>query len=201
MALPRFSRLAATIAAGILATVVISVVGATPAYSHGYTTSPTSRAVHCQQGTVSNCGPIQWEPQSVEGPKGFPSAGPRDGTLCAGGDSRWAPLDDQRGGDGWPAQQVSPGSFQFNWHLTVAHATTSFDYYVTKDGWNESAALTRSALDLTPVLSVPFGGQRPPSDLSHSGNLPSRSGHHMILAVWTIADTGNAFYQCSDVNF
>ncbi|WP_329484871.1 lytic polysaccharide monooxygenase [Kribbella sp. NBC_01484] len=23
----------------------------------------------------------------------------------------------------------------------------------------------------------------------------------MILAGWTINDTGNAFYQCSDVNF
>jgi hypothetical protein len=28
-----------------------------------------------------------------------------------------------------------------------------------------------------------------------------RTGRHMILAVWTIADTGNAFYQCSDVSF
>jgi chitin-binding protein len=38
--------------------------------------------------------------------------------------------------------------------------------------------------------------------VSHSGKLPSgKSGRHMILAVWDIADTGNAFYQCSDVTF
>ena len=201
MALPRFTSLAATVAAGVLATVVAGVVAATPAYAHGFTTSPTSRAVHCQQGAVTDCGPIQWEPQSVEGPKGFPSAGPQDGTLCAAGDSRWAQLDDQRGGTGWPAQQVSAGSFPFTWHLSAPHATTSFDYYITKDGWNDTAPLSRASLDLTPFLSVPFGGQRPPNDLSHSGNLPARNGHHMILAVWTIADTGNAFYQCSDVKF
>jgi predicted carbohydrate-binding protein with CBM5 and CBM33 domain len=36
------------------------------------------------------------------------------------------------------------------------------------------------------------------STISHSGTLPSGlSGHHVILAVWTIADTGNAFYACS----
>ncbi|MEU3505901.1 lytic polysaccharide monooxygenase, partial [Streptomyces hundungensis] len=26
-----------------------------------------------------------------------------------------------------------------------------------------------------------------------------RSGRHVVVAVWTIADTGNAFYACSDV--
>ncbi|ADD42334.1 lytic polysaccharide monooxygenase auxiliary activity family 9 protein [Stackebrandtia nassauensis] len=201
MALPRFTKVAAAIAAGFLATVVLSVVAATPASAHGYTTNPTSRSLHCKQGTVTNCGAIQWEPQSVEGPKGFPSAGPRDGALCAGGDSRWAPLDDQRGGTGWPSKKVSAGTFTFSWHFTAAHATTKWEYFITKPGWNQTAKLTRSALDLTPFLTVPYGGQRPPWDISHSGNLPSRSGHHVIFAVWTIADTGNAFYQCSDVTF
>ncbi|MGY4771588.1 lytic polysaccharide monooxygenase [Kribbella sp. CWNU-51] len=43
--------------------------------------------------------------------------------------------------------------------------------------------------------------RRPANDVSHAGALPSgRSGRHMILAVWTINDTGKAFYQCSDVN-
>lgn len=27
-----------------------------------------------------------------------------------------------------------------------------------------------------------------------------RNGYHLILAVWEIADTGNAFYQVIDVN-
>ncbi|MGO4752139.1 lytic polysaccharide monooxygenase, partial [Streptomyces sp. 2MCAF27] len=42
----------------------------------------------------------------------------------------------------------------------------------------------------------------PPSTLSHSGAIPSRkTGRHLILAVWTVADTSNAFYACSDVQF
>ena len=58
----------AGIAVGALALTVSTSVPL--AYGHGYTTGPTSRAKHCQNGTVQNCGQIQWEPQSVEGPKG-----------------------------------------------------------------------------------------------------------------------------------
>ncbi|MGV2805610.1 chitin-binding protein, partial [Clostridium perfringens] len=32
-------------------------------------------------------------------------------------------------------------------------------------------------------------------------NVPSRTGYQVILAVWEIADTGNAFYNVIDVNF
>jgi chitin-binding protein len=85
--------------------------------------------------------------------------------------------------------------------LTAVHATTDFKYYITKQGWNQNAPLTRSALELTPFLTVPMNGGRPASDLAHTGTVPTRTGRHMILAVWTIADTANAFYQCSDVSF
>ncbi|WP_026416933.1 lytic polysaccharide monooxygenase auxiliary activity family 9 protein [Actinomadura oligospora] len=179
----------------------LPLLSAAPALAHGYTTSPPSRALLCKQGVVRNCGPIQWEPQSTEGPKGFPSAGPADGTLCAAGDSRWAPLDDPRGG-AWPARSLTSGaSFSFTWTLTAAHATTSFRYFVTRDGWNPAQPLTRAQLDPTPFLQVDYGGRIPPYSVTHTGTLPVKHGRHMILAVWTIADTANAFYQCSDVDF
>jgi chitin-binding protein len=156
----------AGIAVGALALTVSTSVPM--AYGHGYTTGPTSRAKHCQNGTVQNCGQIQWEPQSVEGPKGF------------------------------PAEQ----SYNFRWYLTAPHSTTDFKYYITKQGWNQNAPLTRSALDLNPFLTVPLNGGRPANNVSHPGTVPSgRTGRHMILAVWTISDTANAFYQCSDVRF
>ena len=51
-------------------------------------------------------------------------------------------------------------------------------------------------------LTVPLNGGRPANDGSHTGTQPSdRTGRHLILAVWTINDMGNALYQCSDVNF
>lgn len=172
------------------------------AYGHGYTTGPISRAKNCQDGVVQDCGQIQWEPQSVEGPKGFPQAGPADGSLCSAGLPQFAELDDQRGGS-WPATQLQGGQgFTFSWHLTAAHATTDFKYYMTKQGWDPTQPLTRSALELEPFLTVPMNGARPATDVSHPGTIPTgRTGRHMILAVWTIADTANAFYQCSDVNF
>lgn len=175
------------------------------ASGHGYTDLPISRQKLCQNGTVANCGPIQWEPQSVEGPKGFPAGGPADGQLCNGGLSQFAQLSAPKtpSGAAWPTTRVTGGqSYTFRWQFTAMHATTDFKYYVTKPGWNQNHNLSRSDLNLTPFLTVPYNGQRPPATLSHSGTLPSGlSGHHVILAVWTIADTGNAFYACSDVTF
>lgn len=181
--------------------IMLMATGLVSASGHGYTTSPTSRAQYCKLGTVQNCGQIQWEPQSVEGFKGFPGAGPADGTICAGGLSRFAELDDPRNGT-WPTTRLTSGAtYTINWTLTAAHATTSFQYYITKAGWTGRSRLTRGALDLNPFLTVQMGGQRPGFQVSHTGRLPSRTGRHLILAVWTIADTPMAFYQCSDVQF
>ncbi|MGW2488580.1 lytic polysaccharide monooxygenase auxiliary activity family 9 protein [Streptomyces sp. NPDC001606] len=175
------------------------------ASGHGYTDLPISRQKLCANGTVTGCGDIQWEPQSVEGPKGFPAAGPADGQLCNGGQSRFAELSSPTTPSGapWPTTRVTGGqSYTFRWQFTAMHATTDFTYYVTKPGWNQNHPLSRSDLNLTPFLTVPYNGQRPPATLTHSGTLPTGlTGHHVILAVWTIADTGNAFYACSDVTF
>ncbi|MBT2674111.1 lytic polysaccharide monooxygenase [Streptomyces sp. ISL-14] len=181
------------------------VLSAGGASSHGYTDLPISRQKLCQNGTVTNCGSIQWEPQSVEGPKGFPGSGPADGQICNAGLGQFAQLSAPRtpSGGAWPATKVTGGqSYTLRWQFTAMHATTDFKYYVTKPGWNQNHNLARSDLNLTPFLTVPYGGQRPPSTLSHSGTLPSGlSGRHVILAVWTVHDTGNAFYACSDVTF
>ncbi|MDI3386951.1 lytic polysaccharide monooxygenase [Streptomyces sp. B-S-A8] len=175
------------------------------ASGHGYTDSPISRQKLCANGTVTGCGAIQWEPQSVEGPKGFPAAGPADGEICSAGLGRFDSLNSpaKPGGGAWPATKVTSGGSQsFRWQFTARHSTTDFKYYVTKDGWDDSKPLTRAALETTPFFTVPYNNQQPPATLEHTGQLPSgKSGHHIILSVWTIADTGNAFYACSDVTF
>lgn len=197
----RTARLAIGFAATVVAAMMLLLVGSSGAYAHGYTTTPTSRAYFCKLGQATNCGPIQWEPQSVEGPKGFPNGGPADTKLCSAGLSQFAQLDDQRGG-AWPVNNVTAGSsYNINWTLTAPHSTTDFKYYITKPGWNQTAKLTRSALNLTPIKTVSYGGAQPPFSVSHPVTLPNLSGRHMLFAVWTINDTGNAFYQCSDLNF
>ncbi|MBU8549947.1 lytic polysaccharide monooxygenase [Streptomyces sp. Babs14] len=193
---------AAAVGMATTGALVLSSGGAT---GHGYTDLPVSRQKLCQNGGVSNCGAIQWEPQSVEGPKGFPAAGPADGRICSAGNTGFAQLDSPKtpNGQAWPTTKVNGGqSYTFRWQFTARHATTDFRYYVTKPGWNQGHNLARSDLNLTPFFTVPYGGKQPSATLSHTGTLPSGlSGHHVILAVWTVADTGNAFYACSDVTF
>ncbi|RZQ62129.1 lytic polysaccharide monooxygenase auxiliary activity family 9 protein [Amycolatopsis suaedae] len=197
MATKLIKRLAAVAALAVTAPLLFAGV----ASGHGYTTNAPSRSYNCKTGAAQNCGPVQWDPHSIEGPKGFPAAGPANGKICAGGLSQFAQLDDPRGGN-WPAKQVSSGSFTFTWTLTAPHATTSFRYFITRNGWNPSAPLTRAQLESQPFYTVPFNGARPGFNVSHTGQLPSgKSGRHLILAVWDIADTGNAFYQCADVTF
>ena len=82
---------AAAVGLGSLGALVLATGSAS---SHGYISTPPSRQALCAAGTVTNCGDIQYEPQSVEGPKGFPAAGPADGAICSGGNSRFAQLDD-----------------------------------------------------------------------------------------------------------
>ncbi|MES9807793.1 lytic polysaccharide monooxygenase auxiliary activity family 9 protein [Streptomyces cinereoruber] len=184
---------------GVVGGTLLAATGS--AQGHGYTDSPVSRQQLCGNGTVRGCGQIQWEPPSVEGPKGFPARGPVDGTICAGGNGRFSELDDPRGGN-WPATALTAGrNHTFVWRITARHATTDFRYYVTKDGWDPTKPLTRADLDPQPFLTVPFGGQRPGSTVTHTGVLPQKSGRHLILGVWSVADTGNAFYACSDVKF
>ncbi|MFJ8859574.1 lytic polysaccharide monooxygenase [Streptomyces sp. NPDC102451] len=185
-----------------LAIAGVSMFATSSASSHGYTDSPISRQKLCANGTVTGCGNIQWEPQSVEGPKGFPAAGPADGAICSGGNSSFSQLDDPRGGN-WPATQVTAGQgYSFRWQFTARHSTSDFRYYITKDGWDSTKPLTRAALESQPFMTVPYGNQQPPATLTHQGTIPTqKTGKHIILAVWNVADTSNAFYACSDVKF
>lgn len=180
----------------------LGVLGAGSAAGHGYTDSPASRQLHCAEGTVDNCGPIQWEPQSVEGPDGFPAEGPPDGQICAGGNERFAPLDNPRGGE-WPAEDLVAGTaHEFQWTLTAQHSTATFEYFVTTDNYNPREPLTRDMLEPEPFAAVQFHGERPPRTFSHTSQLPrGKQGRHLILGVWTVADTPNAFYACHDVVF
>ncbi|MGC9669149.1 lytic polysaccharide monooxygenase [Planosporangium sp. 12N6] len=149
-----------------------SLMAASPASAHGYVSSPPSRQAMCAQGRVANCGAIVYEPQSVEGPKGLRS--------CSGGNSRFAELDDPN--KGWPATQVG-NSVNFNWVLTARHATSTWEYFIGG----------------TRIAVFDDGGRQPAANVSHTVNLGGRTGRQLILAVWNIADTANAFYSCIDV--
>ncbi|NEW05754.1 chitin-binding protein [Paenibacillus sp. SYP-B3998] len=169
------------------------------ASAHGYVDSPGSRAILCKNGQNTDCGGIVYEPQSLEAPKGWPASGPADGKIASA--SGAFPKLDEQSATRWSKVNMTAGPKTFTWKLTAAHATTSWKYYITKDGWDPNAPLSRASFNLTPFCSVNYGGVQPPFTYSDNCNVPAKTGYHVILAVWEIADTANAFYNVIDVNF
>jgi len=93
-------------------------------------------------------------------------------------------------------------SYSFTWRFTASHTTTDFRYCITKSGYGATKPLTRASLESQPFLTVSCNGARPGTTAVHQGTIPTgKTGKHLILAVWTIADTSKAFYSCSDVQF
>lgn len=178
---------------------LLMILFAEQASAHGYVDSPGSRAILCKNGQNKDCGAIVYEPQSLEAPKGFPQAGPADGKIASAGGA--FPKLDEQSATRWTKVNINSGTNTFSWKLTAAHATASWKYYITKDNWDPNAPLSRNSFDLTPFCSVDYGGVRPPFEYSNTCNVPERSGYHVILAVWEVADTANAFYNVIDVNF
>ncbi|WP_223805868.1 lytic polysaccharide monooxygenase [Ornithinibacillus gellani] len=165
--------------------------------AHGYVDGPSSRAVLCQEGVNKDCGAVVYEPQSIEGPGDFPNAGVPDGQIASGGGV--FPELDEQGEDRWAKVGMSSGAYTFSWTLTAAHATEKWDYYITKEDWDPNSPLKRSDLEL--FCSIDDGGKRPDFQVEHDCVIPDRSGYHVILAYWEVADTANAFYQVIDANF
>lgn len=80
--------LAVAIGAGIAPLLAVTLP-ASSASAHGYISSPPSRQAQCAARTIP-CGAIQYEPQSVEGPKGLMS--------CSGGNAGFAELNNDSKG-------------------------------------------------------------------------------------------------------
>ncbi|GGE58145.1 lytic polysaccharide monooxygenase [Priestia taiwanensis] len=174
--------------------IVGSLLFTSGASAHGYIDN--GRSSLCKQGLNTGCGPIQYEPQSVEGPGNFPQLGPSDGQIAGAG--RYPNLDVQTA-TRWHKVNLTGGTNTFSWTFTAPHRTKEWKYYITKKGWNPNQPLTRSNLEF--ISRVDGGDKQPPFKVAHAINLPTdRTGYHIVLGVWEIADTGMAFYQAVDVN-
>ncbi len=144
-----------------------------PALAHGYVSAPPSRQALCASGAVTNCGPIQFEPQSVEAPKGQRS--------CHGGVAQWAVLNDES--RNWPARAVGTKA-TFSWVMTARHRTSNWEYFI---GGRK-------------IATVDGGNQQPDAVVTHDIDLSAFPGRQTVLAVWNIGDTPMAFYSCVDLN-
>ncbi|GAA5102315.1 lytic polysaccharide monooxygenase [Nocardia iowensis] len=139
--------------------------------AHGYVSSPASRQAQCAAGTVA-CGPIKYEPQSVEGPKGLRN--------CHGNNAQFAELNDDS--KPWKVHAVG-NSASFTWTNTARHRTANWEYYIGN----------------TRVTLVPGNNQQPDRTVTHTVNFGNFTGRQKLLAIWNIGDTANAFYACVDL--
>ena len=182
---------------------IISTASAEVTLKHGYIDIPPSRAFLCSsegENLNKNCGPIQYEPQSIEGDKGFPKGGPADGEIASGGKATFSALNAQSA-DRWHKVAMKSGENTFKWTLTAKYSTESWRFFITKPGWDVNKPLTRADFDLTPFCQRNDNGKIPTETVTLNCNIPERSGYQIILGVWDIADTGNAFYQVIDAEF
>lgn len=202
--------------AGILAgcasslTLLASLLASQQVAAHGYITEPPERAYSCRLGVNTNCGGAQYEPHSVgEGPKGFPSAGPVDGKIPSAENGSFSEMDIQTA-TRWHLNEIKNRNVEFAWNYTAAHRTTRWEYFITKTGWNPNEPLKRASFDTTPFCVVEANGGSPiagpsggagPGKEKHKCTIPAdRSGHHVILGIWTVDDTKSAFHKVIDVN-
>ncbi|GII63500.1 chitin-binding protein [Sphaerisporangium krabiense] len=189
---------------------------------HGRVTHPRSRAdIEFNSGWLAN---------ALEGGKFFPAtrigltdpdvptdvpSGPKpvppDGQIASGGSEPEAVrLDEVRD---WPKVDLRSGAeVPFQWSFSAKHKTRRYNYFVTKEGWDPQAPLSRDQFEPEPFATykpygdipqweMPDASQDPHLDKPHTIRLPERSGYHVILGVWEVADTGHAFYQVIDGNF
>ncbi|MGU7328699.1 lytic polysaccharide monooxygenase [Bacillus thuringiensis] len=207
----KWRKIAPIAMCGIMGTMFF---GGNSAFAHGYIAEGRAHIGSTYENLQLNWeqannkyGAAVGNPQGVEAPKGFPVDGPIDGGIASGGHIEYAPLDIQKPFY-WKTIDMNSGPNTFVWIYTASHKTTKWHYYITKQGWDSSKPLTRDELEL--IETVPWDGtnaipNKPAgasgTGLPHSVNIPSdRSGYHVILGVWDVADTSNAFYQVMDVN-
>ncbi|MFE7130122.1 lytic polysaccharide monooxygenase [Streptomyces sp. NPDC057638] len=121
-----------------------------------------------------------------------------DGKLCSANRVKYRALDWAR--TDWPATTVTPGSYNFNVRITAAHQG-AMTLYITKQGFDPTQPLKWSDLDATPVATYSTPRASDNGYYKFTGNLPARTGRHIIYKVWQRHDSPEAFYGCSDVVF
>lgn len=184
------------------------VFSSTHLSAHGYVISPASRGY---QGSLDKTtlgyntalglyGTVINEPGSLEAKKGFPALGPADGMIAsANGSIGGNTILDLQTADRWKKTNITTGVNTFIWKYLAYHATAKWHYYMTKPGWNPNQPLARQDLEL--IGEVVHNGTPPQDNTPHHITIPAnRQGYHVILAVWDVADTANAFYNVIDVN-
>ncbi|MFF0556693.1 lytic polysaccharide monooxygenase [Streptomyces sp. NPDC004266] len=206
------SRRTVTGAAALSAAALVSLTPAT-ASAHGAVFNPVSRVAACYaegpetprsqvcKDLVADSGtqPLyDWNEVNIANAAGQHQALIPDGRLCSANREKYRALDWAR--TDWPSTAVAAGPFDFKVRVTAAHSGT-MTLYITKAGFDPTKPLKWSDLDPTPVAVYSTTRTATDGYYAFTGNLPARTGRHIVYKVWQRNDSPEAFYSCSDVTF
>ncbi|MGE4800119.1 lytic polysaccharide monooxygenase [Yersinia hibernica] len=193
-----------------------------PNLRHGHVFSPKSRAYFAWEKGQIDTGMLNQR----EAGKFFPalvsgladtlaatdtlsSLPPRDGEIASANQMNGNMLDQP--GTHWEKHNVESSQLlPISWSYSAQHATRRWNYFITRKDWDPNLPLSRAQFEDTPFYQVQLSEQpfweygaalNPPNPTEHKIMLPERVGYHVILAVWEVANTGNAFYHVIDLNF
>ncbi|MFI0984522.1 lytic polysaccharide monooxygenase auxiliary activity family 9 protein [Streptomyces exfoliatus] len=207
------SRRTATGVAALSAAAALVSLTPTTASAHGAFFNPVSRVAACYaegpetprsqvcKDLVADSGtqPLyDWNEVNIANAAGQHQALIPDGKLCSANREKYRALDWAR--TDWPATAVTAGSFDFKVRVTAAHSGT-MTVYLTKPGFDPTQPLKWSDLDATPVAVYATPRTATDGYYAFTGNLPARTGRHIVYKVWQRNDSPEAFYSCSDVTF
>ncbi|MFD3537262.1 lytic polysaccharide monooxygenase [Streptomyces sp. NPDC058664] len=207
------SRRTATGVAALSAAAALVSLTPTTASAHGAVFNPVSRVAACYaegpetprsqvcKDLVADSGtqPLyDWNEVNIANAAGQHQALIPDGKLCSANREKYRALDWAR--TDWPATAVTAGSFDFKVRATAAHSGT-MTVYVTKQGFDPTQPLKWSDLDTTPVAVYRTTRTATDGYYTFTGDLPARTGRHIVYKVWQRSDSPEAFYSCSDVTF
>ncbi|MGW5422535.1 lytic polysaccharide monooxygenase auxiliary activity family 9 protein [Streptomyces sp. NPDC003943] len=211
--MPSSRRIPALVAAAASAAAALTALTPTVAQAHGAVFNPVSRIAACYaegpetpksqvcKDLVADSGtqPLyDWNEVNIANADGNHQALIPDGKLCSANRDKYRALDWAR--TDWPATAVKSGTFGFRIRVTAPHSGT-MTMYITKPGFDPTQPLRWSDLDTTPVAV--YNTTRTSTDgyYAFDGNLPARTGRHIVYMIWQRNDSPEAFYSCSDVTF
>lgn len=211
------------------ATLLATMVSATPASAHGAMMIPGSRTFFCYEDGLTSTGQIIPQNPACQAAiatsgttplynwfavgnrsgttSGETSALIPDGKLCSGNSNYYDFSGFDQVNANWPVTHLTAGAtMQIQYNKWAAHPGT-FSLYITKDGWDQTKPLTWADLESTPfsTVTLPPSVGTPGSISSYyywNATLPAaKTGRHVIYSIWARSDSVETFYGCSDVVF
>ncbi|MEV5199310.1 lytic polysaccharide monooxygenase [Streptomyces sp. NPDC053720] len=205
-------RKAAVCAAAGGASLALTFSLSVPASAHGSMTDPVSRVAACYaegvesprsaacKAAVAASGKqafYDWNAVNMANAAGKSKQIIPDGKLCSAANEKYRGLDLPRAD--WPSTKMSAGSHTFRYKGTAPHKG-SFELYITKTSYDPAKPLKWSDLEAKPFVEV-ADPKMENGDYVFQGDVPARSGRHLIYSIWQRSDSPEAFYTCSDVVF